>query len=51
MNHIGDKIEDRTDVPTPAVDPRSFLLHTSIMSNNAEQPKVVPEDDDEPDEW
>ncbi|CEJ59316.1 hypothetical protein PEBR_39264 [Penicillium brasilianum] len=21
------------------------------MSNNAEQPKVVPEDDDEPDDW
>ncbi|KAJ5635127.1 uncharacterized protein N7484_008440 [Penicillium longicatenatum] len=21
------------------------------MSNNAEQPKVIPEDDDEPDEW
>ncbi|KAJ5368442.1 uncharacterized protein N7496_008202 [Penicillium cataractarum] len=21
------------------------------MSNNAEQPKIVPEDDDEPDDW
>lgn len=27
------------------------VLQVETMSNNAEQPKVVPEDDDEPDDW